>query len=152
MKRSTWVEIISALFILLFLYTAINKTLHIDSTSNVLKSTPGFREIAIPIAWGVVFAEYLVVILLFFPRTKKVGIYGSLILMAAFTLYIALMKFFLPNNLPCSCGGVISKMTWTQHLFFNIIFTTLALIALILERKFYNLNQQEIKHSQAVII
>ena len=38
------VEVISALFILLFLYTALNKSFNIENTENVLRKTPGFSK------------------------------------------------------------------------------------------------------------
>jgi hypothetical protein len=130
-KRNTIVEIISALFILMFLYTALSKSYHIDSTADVLKKTPGFANYALEGAWAVVIAEYLAALSLFIPKTRKIGLYASLILMLLFTGYIAYMKAFVPD-LPCSCGGVISKMNWSQHLVFNIFFTLLALLGILL--------------------
>jgi putative oxidoreductase len=133
-KRTTIVEIISALFILLFLYTALSKSLQIGSTVAVLKKTPTFSNYANEIAWGVVFFEYITGALLFLRQSRIIGLYTSLFLMIGFTIYISYMMAFVPD-LPCSCGGVISKMTWTQHLLFNIFFTLLALTGIFLERK-----------------
>lgn len=134
MKRSIIVEIISALFILLFFYTALSKSFEINNTVYVLERTPLFSSLAVPGAWTIVITEYIVAILLFFPRTKKAGLYGSLLLMGGFTLYIVYMMLVIPD-LPCTCGGVISKMTWSQHLIFNIFFTLLALTGILLLRK-----------------
>ena len=131
MKKNTIVEIISALFILLFLYTALSKTFQINNTVNVLLKTPIFANIAKEVATGVVLMEYLITALLILPVTRKMGLYASLGLMLSFTFYIAYMMFTIPH-LPCSCGGVISKMTWSQHLTFNMIFNLLALIAIVL--------------------
>jgi len=44
------------------------------------------------------------------------------------------MLAFAPK-LPCSCGGVIQKMTWGQHVIFNLFFTLLALVGIWLARK-----------------
>lgn len=133
LKRSTSIEIISALFILLFLYTAINKTSDIQSTVNVIKRAPLISLFPVTMAWAIVIIEYVITILLFLPNTKKTGLYFSLGLMTVFTLFIGYMKLFIPK-LPCSCGGVISQMTWNQHLIFNLIFTTLAIIGILLYR------------------
>lgn len=133
-NRRTIVEVISALFILLFLYTALSKSYEITNTVVVLKYTRIFKPVATEFAWGVVIIEYIVTGLLFIPRTKKIGLYASLILMLTFTVYIISMLAFIPN-LPCSCGGIISKMTWKQHLFFNLAFILLALAAILLNRK-----------------
>lgn len=134
LKPATIVEIIAALFILLFLYTALIKSFQINSTVNVLQKTPLFSGIAEVAAWGLVIIEHIVAALLFLPRTRKVGLYASLILMIGFTIYIGYMMAFVPD-LPCSCGGVISKMSWTQHLFFNLVFVGIALTGVLLQRK-----------------
>jgi hypothetical protein len=122
------------MFILLFLYTALSKSFQIDSTIIVLKKTPEFSNYAQEMAWGIVVVEYIIATLLFLPRTRKLGLYASLILMIGFTGYISYMKLFVPD-LPCSCGGVISKLTWNQHLVINIFFTLLALFGIVLMRK-----------------
>ena len=133
-NRKMIVEVISALFILLFLYTAINKSLDIQKTVNVIDKTPLISTFAVTISWLVVIAEYLTSFLLFMPATRKAGLYSSLGLMIAFTGYIGYMKIFI-TKLPCSCGGVISRLSWTQHLFFNLVFILLATVAIILLKK-----------------
>jgi len=37
-----------------------------------------------------------------------------------------MLKVF--DRIPCSCGGIIAKLSWGQHLVFNLIFLGLALI------------------------
>jgi uncharacterized membrane protein YphA (DoxX/SURF4 family) len=134
-KRNIIIEIVSALFVLLFLYTAITKSFEIDKTVNVIKKTPFIASYAEPIAWVVVLTEYIVSIMLFMPRTRKTGLYFALGLMTTFTLYIGYMKLFIPK-LPCSCGGVISKLTWNQHLLFNLLFIFLAITAILLFKSY----------------
>lgn len=138
-RKGMIVEVISALYILLFLYTALSKSFDISSTEKVLKRTPGFADFAIIGAWSVVVVEYLIAVLLFYAKTRKIGLFASMILMTVFTGYIAYMNAFVPN-LPCSCGGVISKMTWNEHLVFNIIFIILAFWGLLLMRNRNNVN------------
>jgi len=41
------------------------------------------------------------------------------------------MKAFV-EKLPCSCGGVIAKLSWNQHLLLNLGFVLLALGAIAL--------------------
>jgi len=133
-KYNLIVEIISALFILLFLYTAISKSFKIVTTVEVLKQTPHFSSFAVEIAWTVVVLEYFISFLLFFPRTRMKGLIASVAMMSAFSLYIGYMKIFAPR-LPCSCGGVISKMGWNEHLIFNLIFILLGAIAIFSQSK-----------------
>jgi len=134
MKRSFFIEIISSLLILLFVYTAISKLLDYTSFRHVLSQSPlvgsqaAIASIALPVT------ELFIAALLFMPRTKLWGLYSSSALMALFTLYLGYMIAFTPN-LPCNCGGVLKQMTWNQHLVFNIFFTLLALAGIILYKK-----------------
>jgi len=39
------------------------------------------------------------------------------------------------QHLPCTCGGIISKMSWKQHLGFNALFILVGLIGIIKTKK-----------------
>ena len=134
MKRNLIIEIISSLLILLFVYTAISKLLDYTAFKNVLHVSPLIASKAGIVALALPITEGLVSILLFLPRTRLWGFYGSLALMSVFTLYLAYMINFTPK-LPCSCGGVLKQMTWNQHLLFNIFFLIISAIGFMLERK-----------------
>ena len=134
MKRNLIIEVISSLLILLFVYTAISKLLDHTAFKTVLSKSPLIASKAGIVALALPITEALVSVLLFIPRTRIWGFYGSLALMSVFTLYLAYMINFTPK-LPCSCGGVLKQMTWNQHLLFNIFFLALSAIGLVLERK-----------------
>src|SRR5215217_6858645 len=119
MKRQITIEIISSLLILLFVYTASSKLLALDSFKSVLSKSPLIGEKAFFIAWALPVTELIVSLLLFIPGTRLWGLYGSAILMTAFTTYLGYMIAVSPH-LPCSCGGVLKQMTWNQHLVFNV--------------------------------
>jgi hypothetical protein len=147
-KRAMIVEVISALFILLFVYTAINKFLALNDLKYVLKHFPligGFPQV---IAWGLPISESIIALLLFIPRTKLSGLYGSLAMMTAFTFYLGYMLVSTPK-LPCTCGGMLQKLSWPQHLIFNIFFVLLAIVAIRLYKK--QLVTREIKETPLVI-
>jgi hypothetical protein len=133
-RRKNIVEGIAAVFILLFMYTALSKTVFIGPTVDVLRITPYVKGFPLQTAWAVVGAEYLAALLLFIPRTRKTGLISSLILMLGFIGYIIWMQISAPS-LPCSCGGVISDLTWNQHLIFNIGFALLAVVGIVLMNK-----------------
>ena len=122
-------EIISALFILLFVYTGITKLYEHHAFQFVLSQSPLIKTSAKFISWFIPIVELVMAVLLFFPFTRTLGIIVSLVLMCIFTTYIAYMIKFTPD-LPCSCGGVLKQMTWRQHLVFNIFFTILASLSL----------------------
>ncbi len=134
MRRQLIIEIISSLLILLFVYAALSKLLDFNSFKYVLNRSPLIGGKAAVVALALPIIEGLVSVLLFFPRTRLWGLYGSSALMTIFALYLAYMISFTPN-LPCSCGGVLKQMTWTQHLIFNVFFTLLAFTSIWLQRK-----------------
>ncbi len=139
MKRNLIIEIISSLLILLFVYTAISKLLDFTHFKTVLHGSPLIGGKAAIVALALPITELLVALLLFMPRTRLWGFRGSLALMTVFTIYLAYMIAFTPH-LPCSCGGVLKQMTWTQHLVFNIFFLLVSLTGLVMQR-----NQVRIK-------
>ncbi|MFC4233364.1 MauE/DoxX family redox-associated membrane protein [Parasediminibacterium paludis] len=133
MKKSTNIEIICGLLILLFVYTAVSKLLAYTSFVAVLDQSPLMQGKAGVIGWLLPTVELFVSILLFLPSTKEVGLYLSFGLMVLFTAYIAYMVMFTPH-LPCSCGGVIKQLSWKQHLVFNAFFILVAFAGIIMFR------------------
>ncbi|MGS2763118.1 MauE/DoxX family redox-associated membrane protein [Sinomicrobium sp. M5D2P9] len=130
-KRTIVVEIICYLFMFLFLYAALNKLIDYQKFHVELSKSTLLAKIAGGIAWGIPLAEILVAVLLFIPRFRLTGLYASFCLMFAFTGYIIIVLNFSPH-VPCSCGGILNNMGWTEHLIFNIGFTLLAILGIFL--------------------
>ena len=128
------VDIISAVILLLFLYTAVSKLLDYEKFRSVLIMSPLLRPFAGMIAWALPFGEIGIVLLLLFPKTKLNGLYTAFVTIIVFTLYITYMVIFTPR-LPCSCGGVLKSLTWSQHIFFNLFLLLLTGTAIALSRK-----------------
>ena len=124
-------EIISALFILLFVYTATSKLLSHQAFVINLEKSPLIGFASGLLSWAVPIIEIVISVLLFVPRFRKTGLVSSFGLMTVFTVYIAYM-LTTSSHLPCSCGGVISKLTWQQHLWLNVFLTLLAATAMYL--------------------
>lgn len=114
------VDIISALLILLFAYTAISKFVNIDHFRYVLSKAPMIGNYSHFFAWAIPVVE-LVIVLLLFRTTSTAGFYSATILLTVFTTYLVYM-ILTDAELPCSCGGVIQKLSWKQHIFFNAFF------------------------------
>jgi hypothetical protein len=61
--------------------------------------------------------------------------------MIAFIIYI--IAIILTNDqLPCSCGGVLEELSWSQHIVFNSIFILLGITAIIIESKLKRLKEE----------
>lgn len=137
MRSLQWIgSTIKYLLILLFLYAAISKFLDFTSFHSALFNSPIFKNTSAPdvLAWGIPLIELLVVILLLIPDMKRSGLFLAAILMTLFTVYIGGLLFF-SKELPCSCGGIISSLTWQQHLIFNIAFTLLTYLGIYINNK-----------------
>lgn len=127
--KSIIVDIIGYLFVLLFLYTAANKIWRFHNFEWVLSTLPVIGRLSKLIAFAVPTAELLTTALLLSPVGRKVGLLFSLLLMLIFTGYLLFMVMY-TNDLPCNCGGVISKLSWKQHIIFNLVFLILSIIAI----------------------
>jgi uncharacterized membrane protein YphA (DoxX/SURF4 family) len=139
-KKNTYVEIISALLIILFIYTGINKLMDIGKFKYEMGRSPFIENMSGIIAYSLPPGEILLALLLIIKRTRLLGLYLSFALMTVFTGYIWLMLNY-AYDLPCSCGGIISKLTWHEHLIFNSVFTGLTMIAVILQSKIVQKNK-----------
>lgn len=138
MKKNIALEIICFLLILLFVYTAVSKIINFDNFSTfVINQTPLLRPIAGIMAIAIPSAELIAACMLLIPRLRKIGLYASFVLMAAFTGYVVYALYFSPK-VPCACGGIIRDMSWQQHLIFNSTFTIAALVAVRLHNKQIN--------------
>lgn len=122
------------LFIILFMYTAASKFLTISSFASTLAKSPLIGDLNYLVAWGVPVVEVIISIVLIFPTYRRAGLYASLILMTAFTIYLAFM-ILSDSKLPCHCGGVISTMSWQQHIWFNMAFIALGIAGLVVNKK-----------------
>jgi hypothetical protein len=94
-------------------------------------------EYAVFISWSVPITEIIVCVFLIIPPTHRIGLWGFTGLMTVFTLYIASM-LLRAEKLPCYCNLIIEKLSWSQHLCFNITFIALAAAALWLGTKTTN--------------
>ena len=143
MKKAIIIEIISILFILLFLYTGISKLMEYVVFKEQIASSPILKPIASWIAWMLPLSEFIVVLLLFVPALRLKGLYMSLVMMILFTGYvIAILNF--SKELPCSCGGIMELLSWKQHLLLNSLFVALAIAGIIVQKRLQALNRQSV--------
>jgi uncharacterized membrane protein YphA (DoxX/SURF4 family) len=140
MKKTTVLEIIIFFYAILFFYTGISKLMEYSVFKEQLGESPVLAPLASLIAATLPWLEFLVVIMLIIPRWRLKGLYITLTMMTGFTIYvIALLAF--RDKLPCSCGGIISNLSWTQHVIFNTTFILLAIWGIIIQKQQAKANQ-----------
>jgi hypothetical protein len=133
-KRTTIIEIITVLNIILFLYTGIAKIIDYSVFKEQLADSPILSWAATPVAVLLPVVEFAIVLLLVIPRWRLKGLWASFIIMTFFTAYIIAM-FVVAPEMPCSCGGIIAELSWQQHIVFNSAFIILNLWAIYMQRK-----------------
>lgn len=135
MKRKIIIEIISSLLILLFLYASVSKWLAFKTFIGEMNNQPFPNWMTPFLVWSIPFIEVLIAIGLIFEKSRVQSFYASLILMLAFTIYTVAILLQAFKYIPCSCGGVIRKLTWPQHLFFNLFFVGISILGIILKKR-----------------
>ena len=125
------IEIICLLYLLLFVYAAVSKLLDFENFQVQLGQSPLLSAFAGWVSYGVLIVELSIALLLLVPRFRLVGLFAAFSLMVMFTTYIIIILNF-SSFVPCSCGGILEKMGWTEHLIFNIVFVLLAAVGILL--------------------
>jgi len=126
--KNTTIVISAYLFVFLFLYAAVSKLLDFETFTLQLAQSPLLSAYAYIIAWAVPAIEIGIALLLVIERLRLFALYAAFTLMVMFTAYIFIILNF-SDFVPCSCGGVLEKLSWTQHLIFNLFFIILAGVA-----------------------
>ena len=133
-KRQVLLECISALLIMLFLYASLSKFLDFHTFIGEMNNQPLPNSWTPFLVWFIPCSEILMCIALLFERTRLIGLYASLFFMSLFTVYsiFIILNFF--GRIPCSCGGVIKRLTWKQHIVLNLFFVALSVSGIVLQR------------------
>ncbi len=131
-RKAIIVEVICYLFLILFLYAAATKLMEYAKFRVQIGQSPILTTLGDWIAPSVPAIELVIALLLFTPRFRLLALYASFSLMAIFTVYIFFILNYSPF-VPCSCGGILEKMGWEEHLIFNMVFVLLAAVAILLQ-------------------
>jgi hypothetical protein len=129
MLRKSLTNLTTAVLVLLFSYAATSKLITFKDTSHQIAQVSILHPIANFIAWSVPAIELGVSFLLLIPTRRTLGLYLSFVLMLLFTIYISWI-LLMNDTLPCSCGGVISNLSWKFHLLLNIAVLLLVYLSL----------------------
>lgn len=134
MKRNLFVELSAFMLMLLFLFASVSKWIDFKKFVGDINNQPFPNWITPYLTYSLPPLEVLITLALMFERTRTAGFYASLILMTAFTAYSAAVLLNLFDYVPCSCGGVIRNLTWSQNLILNLFFVAISLAGILLRR------------------
>lgn len=133
-KRTSIVQIICALLILLFVYASVSKIVDYRNFYGQINSQP-FADWMTPyLAIGLPTIEIAIAVALMADRTRLVGLYAAMGLMVVFTLYVGLMTFGAFERVPCSCGGILRRLGWRQHFYFNLFYLLVAIAGVYIQK------------------
>jgi hypothetical protein len=120
MKKQAFLHLVCTALIALFTYAAFSKLFSFTAFVKGMHSQPlpvWFIQLSILV---LPIIELAIPILLMLHKTRKTGLYLSLILFLLFTIYSIAILLHQFSHIPCSCGGLIQQLTWKQHLFLNL--------------------------------
>ena len=124
-------EIICYLYILLFVYAAVSKLIDFENFQTQLGQSPILSAHAKIISYLVILIELILSVVLTIPKYRIYSLYLSVGLRITFTTYIILILNF-SSFIPCSCGGILEKLGWTEHLIFNLFFVVIGIAGILL--------------------
>lgn len=130
--KKTALNLIASLFIILFMYTSLMKIVDHEKFVIELQNSPLLKFASI-LSWIIPLFETGIIVLLLLPKYRYHGFLATAAIMLSFTAYV----FYILNyrkDIPCSCGGLLEKMSWRQHLIVNSFFFLLSLMALTITR------------------
>jgi uncharacterized membrane protein YphA (DoxX/SURF4 family) len=129
-RKEILIDIVTALFVVLFVYAAASKLLDYDKFKVQIGQSPLLTAFSGVMAWLVPAVEIIVSAMLLTARFRLHGLYASFGLMVMFSAYIVVITRF-SDYVPCSCGGVLERLNWNEHLIFNLTFVALGFVSIL---------------------
>lgn len=114
----SFVNICRLCLIFLYVYTAFSKLVDLEKFEQQISQITLLKEAPVVVFGFLFIGEVVSAILLAYKKTMAKGFLLSSILLLLFTLYITSILIS-SRHLPCSCGGIMQKLSWTQHLILN---------------------------------
>lgn len=114
---------------LMWAYAAFSKLVAYEEFRFGLLNHRLLKDHAALVACAIPAVELAIVAALFTGRFNRLGFILSAVLLVVFTVYILYMFTAYPHT-PCSCGGIISRLSWQQHIVFNVVFLVISLCGL----------------------
>ncbi|MBW8686799.1 MauE/DoxX family redox-associated membrane protein [Chitinophaga rhizophila] len=123
------------LFISMFLYAAVSKLMTFQVFVVQMQRQPFSDAYGQFLTWVIPLVEILLALMMTVNSFRKLALYLSTSLMICFTGYIILVQLRFYGKIPCSCGGAIAKLSWTEHLLFNLLFIAIGFAGIYIEQR-----------------
>lgn len=128
-------KVLYVILIFVYIYTATSKILDMKTTMGSMNNQPFDNRFTPALIAFVLIAEYATSFLLLFDKTRRIGYWTSLGMMILFTGYVGLVLGNYYDRVPCSCGGIINTLSWTQHLVLNLMLIVMSILGLMITKK-----------------
>ena len=129
MKKWFLIIIVSPL-IILWIYTGGSKLLDFPMFAHQLEMQNLPQWLTDGLKSTIPAAEIITALLLCSGSTLRYGLMISTLMILVFTIYTIMVLIGFFPKAPCSCGGIISTLSWKDHLTFNLFFLAINLTAL----------------------
>ena len=143
MKNKLLIEIIASLLVILFLYTGLNKLFEHTTFRYQLGISPWplLASWSGVVSWALPIVEVLLAAMFLITAFRMTAFIASAILFAGFLVYLGILLSS-GSTLPCTCGGIISSMSWNAHVWFDAACFILCIAGIwLLRNKYRILNQ-----------
>lgn len=129
--RKFLVNFICTIFISIFFYTVSVELFSTNTFFQFIRKFKFLNSSVLIVTSYVPFAELIISGLLLFWRTKLAGLVASAIVVIASTIYLGYMRLT-SDHLPCHCGFTISRLSWVEQIWFNMLLIILAGVGIFL--------------------
>ena len=142
MKKKTVSDLISALFVLIFFYSALNKLADLSGFRNELSTAPLLQKATGILTWGIPILELGITALILWPRTRIAGFYAVLGASIPFAIYLG---YLILERLPYQAWIGSQQLTKVQSLMAIILLSGIALLGLRIYKKLRKPPSEEIQ-------
>jgi hypothetical protein len=132
MNPHPFIVLVTGLLIILWTYASFSKILNVPKFRQAMLTQVFPQLLGKIFVYLVPLTEIILIILLLIPSTRLLGMYSSLFLMLAFTIYVGGAVYGFYERHPCACGGLFARLGWQKHFKVNVILTIIALAGVVL--------------------
>ncbi len=132
--KTILVDSLTIILIILWVYAAFSKLLDYTNFSIELGKSPLVTSFAPIVAVGIPLLEIGLAIMLLIEQTKFLALVMSTSLLLLFTCYLFIILNY-SSYIPCSCGGILGRLGYKEHIVFNLILFALGVISILFYKR-----------------